>query len=170
MEGRGGWPHIPPYHHPPSLHAAQPHMLLSHSPTATSSENHAPSAYHRKKNKKNGATHGGERQKRTHGGRIKGRQTMDREKTRIRRTEERGQVEGKQDLNRTWVAAERMKLVALGRQRRLRLLGEKTCSLHRVGESQRIMDQWLRHKARHVNSLLSNIAAFSTTHVLWFII
>lgn len=97
-------------------------MLLSHSPTATSSENHAPSAYHRKKTKKNGATHGGERQKRTHGGRIKGRQTMDREKTRIRRTEERGQVEGKQDLNRTWVAAERMKLVALGRQRRLRLL------------------------------------------------
>lgn len=48
VEGRE--PHIPPYHHPPSLHAAQPHMLLSHSPTATSSENHAPSAYHRRGN------------------------------------------------------------------------------------------------------------------------
>lgn len=45
-----GQPHVPPYHHPPSLHAAQLHMLLSHSPTAMSSENHAPLAYHRKGN------------------------------------------------------------------------------------------------------------------------
>lgn len=46
--GGGGEPHVPPYHHPPCLHAAQLHMLLSHSPTAMSSENHAPLAYHRK--------------------------------------------------------------------------------------------------------------------------
>lgn len=45
-----GKAHVPPDHHPPRLHAAQLHMLLSHSPTATSSENHAPLAYHRKGN------------------------------------------------------------------------------------------------------------------------
>lgn len=40
----GGKPHVPPYHHPLCLHAAQLHMLLSHSPTAKSSENHVPLA------------------------------------------------------------------------------------------------------------------------------
>lgn len=34
-----------------------------------------------------------------------------------------------------------------------------------IEASERIMDQWLRHKTRHVNSLLGNTAAFSTTHV-----
>lgn len=45
FKGMRGKPHVPPYHHHPlCLHAAQLHMLLSHSPTAKSSENHAPLA------------------------------------------------------------------------------------------------------------------------------
>lgn len=50
QRGWEGKPHVPPYHHPLCLHAAQLRMRLSHSPTAKSSENHAPLAYHRKGN------------------------------------------------------------------------------------------------------------------------
>ena len=74
-------------------------MLLSHSPTAMSSENHVPLAYHRKGNtwgrKEDMDTH-----THTYSGQIKGSRTMDRNQSKSGEQRRRRKVEGKHNVNR----------------------------------------------------------------------